>query len=123
VLLVEDDLPVRHLLVEVLSRCGCTVTEAGHGREALALRRERLADGRRYDLVVLDLDLPLLGGEECLRIMCQCDPHLRAVIITGMAISSGKRAMLLQEAKGLLIKPFPPEAFVLTVECALDAVT
>jgi CheY-like chemotaxis protein len=57
VLLVEDDAETREILRHTLEKTGCTVTEAGNGREAL----ERITDSQPA-LILLDLMMPEMDG-------------------------------------------------------------
>jgi len=57
VLLVEDDAESREILRHTLEKAGCTVTEAGNGREAL----ERITDSQPA-LILLDLMMPEMDG-------------------------------------------------------------
>jgi DNA-binding response OmpR family regulator len=58
ILIVDDDADIRELIGQILERDGFRILEAGDGRTALALALER-----RPALVILDLRLPLVGGE------------------------------------------------------------
>lgn len=62
ILLVDDDAVNRTLARKLLQKHGYRVTEAGDGLEAM----DRLAE-ERFTLMVLDLDMPRMGGREVLR--------------------------------------------------------
>ncbi|MDQ1459256.1 MAG: hypothetical protein QOI08_740, partial [Actinomycetota bacterium] len=57
VLVVDDDTVVRRLVRDGLEREGFDVTEAGDGTAAL-----EAVENRRPDLVILDVNLPVVGG-------------------------------------------------------------
>jgi len=77
-LLVDDHAVVRAGLQRLLAAsAGTTVLEAANGRDALALIRSE-----RPDLVVLDMNLPGLGGLELLRRLLQEQPGLRVLVLT-----------------------------------------
>jgi DNA-binding response OmpR family regulator len=57
VLVVEDDMPIRAMLTDLLSDAGYGVVEADNGRAALSCLQER-----QPDLVVLDMMLPAMSG-------------------------------------------------------------
>jgi CheY-like chemotaxis protein len=79
ILITEDDEMVRNLLRLVVERCGCEAEIAGDGVEAL-----RLLNERQFDVVLLDLMMPVMNGYELI-------PHLRVmtqrpavVVVTAM---------------------------------------
>ena len=81
VLVVEDEPSNARLLALLVARCGFRVEVAHDGREALAMLR-----AQDFDLVLLDLLMPVMRGEELLGIM-KTDARLRSVpvlIITTM---------------------------------------
>ncbi len=110
ILIVDDDVPIGDLLEEALGREGYRVARAYSGTEALlALDRER------PDLVLLDLMLPGLSGEEVL-------PRLKGVptiIVSAKAEVAGKVALLLGGAADYVTKPFALEELLARVAVAL----
>jgi CheY-like chemotaxis protein len=100
ILLVEDDVAIRESLAECLAMEGHTVRTAAHGVEALAW----LAEGNRPRVVVLDLVMPRMGGEEFLKQLraMPATRDLPVVLMTGASPSEG-RALA---ADALLVKPF-----------------
>ena len=60
VLLAEDDLDLRQVTTMLLTSWGCEVTAVADGCEA----RGRLDEGTTYDVLVLDLDMPVVSGLE-----------------------------------------------------------
>jgi two-component system, cell cycle sensor histidine kinase and response regulator CckA len=80
VLLADDEESVWSLERRMLERLGFTVATACDGREALALFRE---DPRRYALVILDLTMPHLDGEQAFRELRQVDPQVKVLLSSG----------------------------------------
>ena len=70
VLVVDDEDVVRALAMECLECQGFTVLGAADGREALEIYR---AHGGGIACVLLDLTMPVMDGEECLRELRQID--------------------------------------------------
>jgi CheY-like chemotaxis protein len=71
VLLVDDDASLRKVSQTNLAASGLVVEEARSGNEALALIHER-----RFDLIVLNIDMPGLSGlEVCRQMHCHAPDH------------------------------------------------
>lgn len=78
VLVVDDEDGVRVLLAELLNNFDCQVSEARDGVEALfLLKRED------YDLILLDIRMPVINGVKVLKEARTFKPDARFVIITG----------------------------------------
>ncbi len=103
VLVVDDEVDVRELLVEYFRTKNFDVSSAADGRAALtAIQREPA----RYQLVLTDLQLPGLDGLGVLRTVKQANPSAYVVIITGYAsLDSAIQAVRLG-AYDYLTKPF-----------------
>ena len=94
---IDDDIHIGDMLEEVLRREGYEVLRAYSGTEALLLLR-----GQRPDLILLDLMLPGLSGEEVL-------PHLAGIpviVLSARADVRDKVSLLLGGAADYLTKPF-----------------
>jgi len=78
VLVVDDDLSTCETLVDVLEEKGYRVGRASSGEEALALVRER-----EYDIVFIDVRMPVMNGLEVYLSMKELRPNVKAVMMTG----------------------------------------
>ncbi|HEY8965623.1 MAG TPA: response regulator, partial [Candidatus Methylacidiphilales bacterium] len=98
-LVVDDDQGFRHLAAEALHEAGHKVESASSGKEALAWLRRR-----RADVVLLDLGLPDLGGDEVIRQLRAESRETAFVVVSGC--DDGKRIVELmrQGAHDYLIK-------------------
>jgi DNA-binding NtrC family response regulator len=114
VLVVEDDLEMRRLLEDELRDAGHEVRAAGDGSEALeVLTRDSV------DVVVTDLQMPGLRGQELLAEVRVREPDLPVVIITAFgSIESAVEAMR-AGAYHYVAKPFRMEQLLLTVRNAM----
>ncbi len=84
ILIMDDDAAIRKLASELLSRCGYTVEEAPDGSEAVIKYKTAMADGRPYDLVVLDLTVPGgMGGVDAFEALRQVDSQVKAIVSSG----------------------------------------
>ena len=101
VLVVEDEELLADAIARGLRREGLAVDVAGDGAEAL----ERL-DLVRYDVVVLDRDLPRVHGDEVCRTLVQRDDPVRVIMLTAAAAVNDRVDGLLLGADDYLPKPF-----------------
>jgi DNA-binding NtrC family response regulator len=100
VLVVEDEVRMRDLLVRALEGWGFAVASARSGEQAI-----RLNDQTPFDIVLLDLNLPGVDGIETLRRLREKVPHLQAIVLTGFAsVESAKQAVHLDVVE-FLTKP------------------
>jgi CheY-like chemotaxis protein len=106
-LVVDDEAAVRHGTKRILERMGFDVLAAGNGAEALQLFGER--DGA-FDLVVLDMGMPVMGGSECFAAMRQRS-RVPILVATGYAVDTEAQALVAAGA-GLIEKPFRSEDLV-----------
>lgn len=85
VLVVDDDRRFAELLAVLLSTSERVevVAHAGDGEEAVAL-----AESHRPDLVLMDLNMPVMGGIEATRRISALLPGVRVVVVTGSASSA-----------------------------------
>ena len=97
ILVIDDDIHIGNLLQEALEGEGCRVSRAYSGTEAvLAL------DRARPDLVLLDLMLPGLSGEEVLPRLA----GIPVIVVSARADPDSKVALLLGGAADYVTKPF-----------------
>lgn len=103
VLVVDDEPGVRELVRAVLQRSGLTVLVAEDGRSAVEIFRARAAE---ISLVLLDLRMPGLDGEETLAAMREIRPEVESILMSGYS-PSGMTAPI---TGSFVQKPFTPAA-------------
>jgi DNA-binding response OmpR family regulator len=102
--LVVDDVPeIREILGTRATRRGFEVLEASDGEQGVRLTRER-----HPDLILLDLQLPKLGGLEALAEIREHDPHVAVVIVAAAPDPEVLRRALDLGAVNFVCKPFDP---------------
>ena len=110
ILIVEDDASFRRVLEYQLTEAGYETTIAESGERALELFSEH-----RYQVVLTDLNLPKLSGEEVLKQIKQQSPDTPVIILTAFAsIESAVEAMKLG-AFHYLTKPVNSDELLLTI--------
>jgi len=115
VLLVDDEPSVRAVAKRILERIGLRVHTAENGRRALAVWT---ADGP-FDLVVLDMAMPVMGGREFFSRVRKLDPTARVLLVSGFAPDDDARELLAAGALGFIEKPYTPTSLTRAVRSAL----
>ena len=109
ILVVDDEDVVRRTATLALERGGYQVQVAAGGEEALALLRE---SPDRFDVVLLDMNMPGVSGEETLRRLHSISPKLRVVVFTGYSEREVAARVGVQSVAGILQKPFTARTLV-----------
>ncbi len=110
-MLADDHAMVRQGMAEMLSTDpGVEVGEAENGRQAVDLARRE-----RPDVVVLDVEMPVMGGQVALRKLLALSPSPRVVIVTVFADESHVRELLGLGASAYLSKNAPMQDLLNTV--------
>lgn len=117
ILLVDDEESLRQLGEQLLTQTGYQVTTAGNAEEALELYQ---TGGDAFDLVLLDLGMPGMGGHRCLQAMLALNPAARVVITSGYSANSQARDSLASGAAAFVAKPFRRVDLLATVRSVLD---
>lgn len=85
VLIIDDEEPIRRLVQSVLTQHGCMVESADNGRAGLHILLQR-----DFDVAVIDLRMPDLGGSDFLRQARSIWPWLGIIILSGHADQESK---------------------------------
>lgn len=112
-ILVVDDVPFMRMLVkDTLIKSGYTdIYEAENGEQAVEKYREY-----QFDLVIMDITLPVMDGLEALKVIRGIDYNARVVMCSAM----GQEGMVVEAikagAKDFIVKPFKPDRIVKAVK-------
>ncbi len=117
ILLVDDEAFVRDLGERILSKAGYTILTAANGIDALDIYRKK---GKQIDLVILDLIMPKMGGEGCLKELLKIDPGVKILVASGYAPDAAAGKPLALGARGFVSKPFGVRELLRQVRKALD---
>jgi CheY-like chemotaxis protein len=112
VLLVDDEEMVRLAMSTALSHAGFIVLESAQANDALDLY-ERHAG--RIDLIVLDLVMPEMWGDEMLPKLREINPDVRVVVCSGFDIKEGE----FEGVEAIIKKPVRAEKLVRIIRDAL----
>ena len=100
-LIVDDERSIRLSLRTILANFGFDIVEAARGEEALALVRTA-----QFDAVLLDINMPGMGGIEVCRLMRKSSPRLPIVMLTVQGSEDRKVEALDAGADDYITKPF-----------------
>jgi two-component system cell cycle response regulator DivK len=117
ILIVEDTEDNRQIMRDLLTNAGYDIVEAHDGQAAVTAAAEH-----RPDLILMDIQLPILNGYEAIR-RIKADPGLRSipiVAVTSYALSGDKEAARIAGCAGYVAKPFSPRQLLATVRDLLE---
>jgi CheY-like chemotaxis protein len=117
VLVVEDEVAVRGLVVDVLQELGYQAVEAPDGLEGLRLVQSDMA----IDLLVTDIGLPGLNGRQLADAARAARPGLRVLFMTGYAENAALAGGFLEPGMEMITKPFAIEALAKRIRDMIDA--
>ncbi len=113
-LLVEDDRILSDALARMLEDAGLTVYLTAFGEDALDLAR-----AYRFDVVVLDLSLPDLPGQQVLQQLHRMRPDTPVIILSGEDGLEAKVANILEGADDYITKPFHRDELLARIHAVL----
>jgi CheY-like chemotaxis protein/anti-sigma regulatory factor (Ser/Thr protein kinase) len=114
ILVVEDDRATGYLARGLLSAAGYAVTLAPDAEAAMAAAR-----GARFDLALVDVQLPGMSGLELMGRLRQALPGVRVVIMTSDDAPETLLRAVAEQADRFIVKPFGPATLTAAVERAL----
>jgi PAS domain S-box-containing protein len=103
VLLVDDEAMVLEAASRMLQKLGFTVLRAGGGQEAIDIFRRKAG---AVDLVILDIVMPGIGGEEVYRRIKQIRPDVKVLVSSGFDCSGRMPEILKRDGNGFIQKPY-----------------
>ncbi len=116
VLVIDDEQPVREAVTDILELEEVPVICAADGAQGVALYRQYAA---RISLVLLDLSMPGLSGEETLHQLQQINPEVRVVLSSGYSQAEISPRFDGEGLAGFIQKPYDVATLVSEVRRAL----
>jgi signal transduction histidine kinase len=120
ILLVEDDMAVRSIVSMMLADHGYEIVDAADGEEAI---RQFEASARPIQLVVSDLMMRGLNGQQTLERIRDIEPSTKALYMSGYTSDSLIRSGDLGDGTTFIQKPFTSDELATCVRDLLDGVT
>lgn len=117
VLVIDDESAVRDVTKRILERRGFTVLAASDGEAGLDVFRSHVDDIR---LVILDLTMPRISGEQCFWELRQLKPDLKVILVSGYNEQEASSRFVGKGLAGFVAKPFATDDLLQAVSNALD---
>jgi PAS domain S-box-containing protein len=118
ILIVDDEELVRRTASTTLAHRGYTVLEASNGLEAIEVFEK---DSSRIALVVLDLSMPVMSGEECLSRLKAIRPDVPVLLSSGFSEAEAARRFQAAGVASFLQKPYTAQQLARLVKVAMDS--
>ena len=115
ILVVDDERVVRDGCHRVLTGKGFEVLMAENGREAMDILADKLVD-----VILLDLKMPIMSGEEVLEKTCDLYGEIPVIVITGHGTIDTAVGCMKKGAYDFITKPFQIDQFLLTINRAVE---
>ena len=117
ILLVEDEAALREVATVVLSKNGYTVLAARDGAEAIDVYQQHRAE---INLVITDLGLPLIGGDQLARTLLTLDSSQNVIIASGFIESETKSSLTRAGVREFIQKPYQQDELLRAIRRVID---
>jgi len=107
ILLVDDEKGVIEVCSEMLETLGYQVKAVSNGLDALEVLK---INNRKIDLVILDMVMPRMNGEETFEKIRTLDPNMRVLVSSGYSRETEIEKMMEKGCNEFILKPFDMEA-------------
>ena len=103
ILLIDDEKMILDVGIELLEELGYTVQSAMSGQEAIDIFQK---DRGKFDLVIMDMIMPEMGGGETFDRLKEIDPDVKVLLSSGYSINGQATKILRRGCDGFIQKPF-----------------
>ncbi|HUI10697.1 MAG TPA: ATP-binding protein [Bacteroidota bacterium] len=117
ILIIDDEISVCEIARDMLAGLGYTVYVEHDGKSGADLYRIRQA---MIDLILLDINMPVMGGKQAFEVLRAINPRCRIIIVTGYGREGVETSKFSSQVNGFMQKPFQLEMLALKVREVLD---
>ena len=103
ILIIDDERPVREAVTDILEIEDIVVLSAANGKDGLQIYTENLS---KIELVILDLSMPGMSGEETLSQLQAINPNVKVLLSSGFSETDISALISKQHHVGFLAKPY-----------------
>lgn len=111
ILCCEDSEPIAMLLQTLLAARGAEVTLCDDGQMGITAFENAMTAGAPYDLVIMDMQMPILDGYDATPIIKQLAPAVPVIALTAFALKEDSQRCLAAGCDFYLTKPIDPSVF------------
>jgi PAS domain S-box-containing protein len=117
ILLVEDEISIGEVGTDLLTDLGYRVEIARNGRDAIDMLMD---PARAFDLVILDMNMPRMGGKETFDRIKEVRPNLKILICSGYSATMLDDSIFTRTIDGFIQKPYEIDNFSRKIRNILD---
>jgi PAS domain S-box-containing protein len=117
ILFVDDEPNILEIGKETLSSYGYEVVTAENGEQALEVYN---AQKDKISLVIMDLNMPGMGGKRCLIDLLSINNNVKVLITSGYSIPQQTKDLIKAGAAGFINKPYKPDELLLGIRRIID---
>lgn len=117
ILVVDDEAPVRTFVTKTLHKFGYKTIQAENGEEALAAYGNPLI---HIDLILMDINMPGMGGNKCCMELFNIDPDVRIIISSGYHNAVKSDPAIQSQISGYINKPYKIDNLLKEIRSVLD---
>lgn len=104
---MDDEHSIRRMVEDALTQFGYHVVSVPDGQSAIDMVSTALADGRKFEVVILDLTIPgAMGGVKAIQHLRALDPHIKAIVTSGYSDDPIMCNFQEHGFQGILVKPY-----------------
>ncbi len=115
ILAVEDSVDNRNLLGLLFKKIDANVTFAVDGSEAVEAHRQAMSAGTPFDLILMDIELPIMSGHEATRMIRHSDLQTPILAFTAHVLAGDAKTCLQVGCNDYIGKPIDREGFYSTI--------
>ena len=116
VLVIDDEATVRESVTDILATAGFETMTANSGNHGLHIFREHMRD---IDVVLLDMQMPGIDGEETYRQLCAIDGNVRVIFTSGYSDAKLSKRLPAVHAAEFLPKPYTIDNLLSKISTAI----
>lgn len=103
ILIIDDENVVRKTITKILEKEGASVLIAENGKQGVELYKEK---SDSIDLVLLDMIMPIMDGEECFIKLKEINPNIKVIVASGYSKGGKIEKMESLGLSGFIAKPY-----------------